>query len=286
MKRILMMAIILCMVLFVGTAQASRDIFVTQAYVLKPWDSKNDAKMYCLVSLQQRVAQEVAAYAKTLPRVKNLGLSDDVLVYMSPRFYDLQIIDEKFGVHEDEQIILTMSGKAVVMPDSLALGLESLAQNPGRMAQVVSDQQMQWKHGMMAGAGLPPGTSRGGMESAYPVAEPQRQAAETTISPVPALGAVAGEVSPQPDFEQGFSPMLPSKPQPLSALRSGMTYQEMIALVGLPSSKTSCEGRLYYLYGDKWVYLSKGRVVGYILVQDWQGPCHPYVSFMGEIQYF
>ncbi|MDI6798069.1 MAG: hypothetical protein QMD09_14065, partial [Desulfatibacillaceae bacterium] len=271
MKRILALALMVCIVFPVGMAQASRDIFVTQAYVLKPWDSKNDAKIYCLVFLQQRVAQEVAAYAKTLPRVKELNLTDEALVYAAPRFYDLQIIDERFAVHEDEQIMLTMSGKAVVRPDELAFGLETLAGNPQRMAQVVSDQQMQWKRGIAPGAGTPPpGPSPTGLEPAYPAAPPQRQTADAFISPIPASGETAAESG----LEQGFSPILPARPQPVSGLRSGMTYQEMIALVGLPSSKTSCEDRLFYLYGDKWVYLAKGRVVGYILIGDWQGPCH------------
>ncbi len=283
MKRILVLALIVCMGFTAGTAQASRDIFVTQAYVLKPWDSKNDAKIYCLVFLQQRVAQEVAAYAKTLPRVKELNLEEEVLVYAVPRFYDLQIIDERFAVHEDEQIMLTMSGKALVRPDELALGLETLVGNPQRMAQVLNDQQMQWKQGTTPGAGTPPpGPAPTGMELEYPVAPPQRQAPAAFISPIPASeepAAVSGS-------DQGFSPMLPASLRPISSLRSGMTYQEMIAVVGLPSSKTSCDDRLFYLYGDKWVYLAKGRIVGYILIGDWQGPCHPYVSFMGEIKYF
>ena len=72
----------------------------------------------------------------------------------------------------------------------------------------------------------------------------------------------------------------------LMKLRAGMGYGQMVDAVGEPRSTLRCKKRTFYEYGPLWVCFSDGIIKGYILSQDWKGPCSEYQSYGGEIKYF
>ena len=75
-------------------------------------------------------------------------------------------------------------------------------------------------------------------------------------------------------------------PEALYTLRSGMSYRDMLETAGAPAQRSECGNKVFYNYANVWVYFNDGELVGYLLMENWKGPCHPYVGFMGEILYF
>jgi len=58
-----------------------------------------------------------------------------------------------------------------------------------------------------------------------------------------------------------------------SNVHSGMTKQELIHTLGPGKANAECMGDEYLFYIDRWVWLPNGIVKGYILLDNWKGPC-------------
>ncbi|MFZ5570669.1 MAG: hypothetical protein ACOZF0_09710 [Thermodesulfobacteriota bacterium] len=59
-------------------------------------------------------------------------------------------------------------------------------------------------------------------------------------------------------------------------IRDGMTMNEVIAVAGQPRATTTCEYPDFMNYGDIWIILRDGIVVGRIPMEKWAGACHQY----------
>ncbi|MBA4369676.1 MAG: hypothetical protein C0403_18785, partial [Desulfobacterium sp.] len=59
-------------------------------------------------------------------------------------------------------------------------------------------------------------------------------------------------------------------------ISTGMTIEELITIAGQPRSTATCEKPDFLNYGDIWVWINNGIVVGKIPVDKWSGPCYRY----------
>jgi len=58
-----------------------------------------------------------------------------------------------------------------------------------------------------------------------------------------------------------------------SLIRAGMSIQDMKSILGSEKASDDCMGDLYLFYGDRWIWAPGGIVKGYIMIDDWKGPC-------------
>lgn len=105
---------------------------------------------------------------------------------------------------------------------------------------------------------------------------------------VPVIPAVPPAEAARKDERAAFPMSFPvaEAPEALYTLRSGMSYRDMLETAGAPAQRSECGNKVFYNYANVWVYFNDGELVGYLLMENWKGPCHPYVGFMGEILYF
>ena len=57
-------------------------------------------------------------------------------------------------------------------------------------------------------------------------------------------------------------------------IEAGMTKMELLHRLGPQTSSADCGGDEYLYYIDRWIWITNGIVKGYVLLDNWQGPCY------------
>jgi hypothetical protein len=57
---------------------------------------------------------------------------------------------------------------------------------------------------------------------------------------------------------------------------TGMTIDEVVSVAGQPRATVTCEKPDFLNYGNFWIWINNGIVIGKIPIEKWSGPCYRY----------
>lgn len=317
MKKTRIFAAALAVLLLAAPSYADESsVYGSYTHVMGLADTKGDARILCYSGLVKSICQRVAATLSRAPSLASAGVTRQELAANLPFLLKVEVMGESFGVHGDD-ISLTMNGRATVDAGAVAAAMAGMKSDEAYRSEVaagldrfarlerdVRSRQARFS-AEIAGGAIPVAAPAVSFAAAQPLATgPMDAAAEvgansvtgTPSGPVraapvaPASMPVAGAEIPKAPGEAGaaFPMVFPAAeaPEALYSLRSGMSYRDMLEIAGAPAQRSECGNKVFYNYANVWVYFNDGALVGYLLMENWKGPCHPYVGFMGEILYF
>ncbi|MBW1898105.1 MAG: hypothetical protein JRI61_03500, partial [Deltaproteobacteria bacterium] len=59
-------------------------------------------------------------------------------------------------------------------------------------------------------------------------------------------------------------------------IATGMTIDEVVSIAGQPRAAATCEKPDFLNYGNIWIWINNGIVIGKIPIEKWSGPCYRY----------
>ncbi len=59
-------------------------------------------------------------------------------------------------------------------------------------------------------------------------------------------------------------------------IATGMTIDEVVSIAGQPRATAICEKPDFLNYGNIWIWINNGIVIGKIPIEKWSGPCYRY----------
>ena len=293
-KAFFLLLAVLCLTLSVAAQADESALYANHTQVMGQYDTKADVRVLCYVGLVRDVCARALDVLLKSPELASMGAARDEIAPHLPFLLRVEVMDEAFGIHGDD-VALAMTGRAEVNPAEIAASLARIrtdaaygseaAAQEARFARLESDIRER-QAALAAGAAGIVIPRAGGAAAPAQQALPAPSAPAVASSPAPA-GKPAGTAPPA-------APELPAKvvfpvaeaPAALFSLRSGMSYKDMIQVVGAPAQRAGCAEKVFYNYGNVWVYFKDGKLVGYLGMDDWKGPCEKYVPFLGEIKYF
>lgn len=265
-----------------GALGQDAEFYATRPYVMGAYDTKNDAKTMAFLEVRKLLLAKATDFLEQQPSIAALGFSRQDLAAYVPELADISLMSEEIKVSGDE-ITISSTAKVTVDANSATEVLARIKEDP---AYGESLRKKQAELSAME-ARIRELQAQLSLLSDRKIAYLTRKRDVAIQGFEAATMAALAEPSPLTVAAEGLAmPVVAAGTGDVMKLRTGMNYADMLRIAGPPASKSVCEEKTFYQYGDIFVYTADGKIRGYITAEDWKGPCHPYVGFMGELKYF
>ncbi|MEW5737158.1 MAG: hypothetical protein AB1921_20105 [Thermodesulfobacteriota bacterium] len=270
-----------------GALAQSAEFYATRPYVMGAYDTKGDAKTMSFFEVRKLLLKKAVDYLAAQPSIAALGFSREELASYVPELSDISLMSEEITVSGDD-ITISSTAKISVDADRAAKELARIRKDPSYGETLRKKQEdlaametrirdLQSQLALLSDRKIAYLTKK--RDVAYQGLEAATMAALAEPAP---LSRAAGQTEKRTVSVK----TAPAGTGDVMKLRTGMNYDDMLRVAGAPASKAVCGEKIFYQYGDIFVYTAEGKVRAYVTSQDWKGPCHPYVGFMGELKYF
>ncbi len=259
MYRIFSMAMIIFIIITPVFAESEIKSFEGNfTYVLTDNDTKNDARRFCFLKAKHKVVKGVKAYLKdTLEKddkqqitVEDVDMYTQVLLHVDTK-------NEKWNYSEKE-ISLLISVKTDVDIQYFKQRLFSIKKDDDLRQKIIKEQNILKER-----------------EQKYIAL--QEQLAGTSSNAALPLRKERQAISTEMDKLEKAKYIISSKTKTVSnRILPGMTIDEVVDIAGQPRATSTCNKPDFLNYGNIWVWVSNGIVIGKVPLEKWSGPCQRY----------
>ncbi len=252
--------LMVCFWISLSSLYASEKVFTAEhSYEVSDNESKNDAGRICFRYAKQKLQTEAVEFLmKERSEEMEAFARNDVeqfcalLIEVKTKSENWEYTDNRFSLH--------MVVESTIDPEVLVKRISSFEQDVELKKKIGKDQD-QLKILENNYLALEKQISSANEEKVVPL----RKERQIIFSEIERLEKIQYEIS--------------SKTKLVSEnISTGMTIEELITIAGQPRSTATCEKPDFLNYGDIWVRIDNGIVVGKIPVDKWSGPCNRYTS--------
>ncbi len=259
MYRILSLTMLICIISTPVFAESTIKSFEDNfTYVLTDNDTKNDARKFCFLKAKNKVVKAVKVYLKeTLEMDDNQQiLEEDVDMYTQVLLH-VDTKSEKWNF-SDKEIFLFISVKTDVDVQYFKKRLFSIKLDNDLRNKIIKEQNALKKREQEY-ITLHDQLARVNSNAAFPLRK-ERQAISTEI-----------------DKLEKAKYLISSKTKSVSdRILPGMTIDEVVDIAGQPRATSTCNKPDFLNYGNIWVWVNNGIVMGKVPLEEWSGPCQRY----------
>jgi len=254
-KRI---ASLIFLLLAVSASHAAEQI-VTEKYIhiMSENETRNEARKICFLEAKRKILKRVADELghtelkgkKTLER-KDIDECLPVLLKIETAEETWKFLDKK--------IAIAISAKTLVDYDYLIKRIR-FVKNDNELQQKIQKNLKQLND----------------LEQEYTALQKQLESADKdSVTP---LRKKKQAISSEIDRLEEVKYLIASKTNLVSdKIATGMTIDEVISFAGQPRATATCEKPDFLNYGNIWIWINNGIVIGKIPIEKWSGPCYRY----------
>jgi hypothetical protein len=239
------------------------EISASHEYIMGAYDTKSDAKNLAYIGAEKKLVEKIAGLIKDKAGL----ISDEDARSYALALADIWLVKEEIKTH-GEDIVFSATLRARVDMKDISQGLAKIKADKA-LQEKISDRRKELEETEAKIRGVQARLKEASPEEAVVLREHK--------------GALFSKMN---EPEQGAPETTRARQGDVMSLRAGMNYDEMVKRAGEPRSREECGKLNFFNYGTVWVCFSDEIVKGYIPAKEWQGPCHEYVPYRGEIKYF
>ncbi|MFH2065982.1 MAG: hypothetical protein ABIK15_12350 [Pseudomonadota bacterium] len=249
---------LVCLAFFLPASFASeKAVTIEQTHELSDHESKMDARRICFLKAKKKLLTETVDFflkQKTgeIAMLARKDMEQYVLVLL-----EIDAKSEKWE-YSDNHLSVNMTVESIFDPAALEKKILSLHQDDELKKKIQKDQDRLQT-----------------LENEYMALEKQLALAkeETVVS----LRKESQVISSEIDRIENVRYLIESGTKLASdKITTGMTIDEVITIAGQPRASATCEKPDFLNYGNIWIWLNNGIVIGKIPMEKWSGPCYRY----------
>ncbi len=249
---------LVCFFISLSSLYASEKVFtVEHTRVVSDSESKNDARKICFRFSKQKLLTEAVDFLMSQESEEMEAFVRNDIEQFCAVLLEVKTKSEKWE-YADNRFSLHMVVESTIDPDVLEKRISSFDQDEELKKKIAKDQE-QLKILENNYLALEKQLASANEEKVVPL----RKERQIIFSEIERIEKIQYEIS--------------SKTKLVSEnISAGMTIEELITIAGQPRSTATCEKPDFLNYGDIWVWIDNGIVIGKIPVDKWSGPCYRY----------
>ncbi len=257
MKRIAGLFLIVMISLSLEAIAAEQVITAEHTFELGENDSRNDARRMCYMEAKRKLLESVHYYLqKTAYGDDHWFDKDDINIY-ADLLLKIDTVDDKWHL-EEGKLSVTLSLQTTIDADYIGRRMKEIRSDEELQEKIKEDRRRLQKQEEEYES-IHRALSEAAGDKAL-MLRSKRQALSRQIDQLEEIQYLIGvKTKTAEDF-----------------IKTGMTMNEVIAVAGQPRATTSCEYPDFMNYGDIWIALRNGIVVGKIPMEKWAGACYQY----------
>jgi hypothetical protein len=250
--------LLVCFWISLSSLYASEKVFtVEHSREVSDSESKNDARRICFRYAKQKLLTEAVEFLMKEKSEEMEAFTRKDIEQFCAVLIEVKTKSEKWE-YADNRFSLHMVVESIVDPDVLEKRISSFYQDDALKKKIGKDQD-QLKILENNYLALEKQLASAKEEKVVPL----RKERQIIFSEIEQIEKIQYEIS--------------SKTKLVSEnISTGMTVEELITIAGQPRSTATCEKPDFLNYGDIWVWIDNGIVIGKIPVDNWSGPCYHY----------
>jgi len=250
-----------CLICFMGILSfvyaAEKAVTVDLSHPVAEHESKNDARRICFLNAKKQLISDTADF---FHKHKTGEIAMLEKVDMEQYLSVLLKIETTFEKWEftDNRLVLHMVAESLLDPDILEKQMLALHKDQKLKSRIKKDQERLKT-----------------LENEYIALEKQLVSAKDEAAV--ALRKESQVISSEMDRIETVQYAISSMTKMVSEkIATGMTIDELITIAGQPKTTATCEKPDFLNYGNIWVWVNNGVVIGKIPMEKWAGPCYRY----------
>lgn len=253
-------ACLICFFLSLSSLYASEKVFtVEHSRKVTDNESKNDARRICFRDAKMKLLSDAVDFLMKQESDEMEALARKDIEQFCAILLEVTTKSEKWE-YKDDRFALHMVVVSKIDPDVLEKRISSFEQDEELKKKIAKDQE-QIKILENNYLALEKQLASANEEKVVPL----RKERQINFSEIEQIEKIQYEIL--------------SKTKLVSEnISTGMTIEELITIAGQPRSTATCEKPDFLNYGDIWVWIDNGIVIGKIPVDKWSGPCYRYAS--------
>ena len=251
---------LVCFFISLSSSYASEKVFtVEHSREVSDNESKNDARRICFRNAKTKLLSEAVDFLMKQESDEMEARTRNDIEQFCAVLLEVKTKSEKWE-YKDDRFALHMVVESTLDPDVLEKRIASFDQDDALKKKIATDQD-QLKI----------------LENNYLALE--KQLASAKEEKVVPLRKERQIIFSEIEQIEKIQYEILSKTKLVSEnISNGMTVEELITIAGRPRSTATCEKPDFLNYGDVWVWVSNGIVIGRIPADKWTGPCYRYAS--------
>lgn len=220
-------------------------------------ESKNDARRVCFLNAKKKLISDVADFFQKqrtgeIAELDRTGLEQYLSVLLAFR------ATSETWRFVDNRLVLEMVTESKLDPAVLEKQVLQLNDDPGMKEKIRKDQER-----------------LAILENEYVALD--RQLASANDDAVVSLKKEVQVISSEVDQIEKVKYVIESSTKQVAEnVFTGMTIDELVKIAGQPRATATCEKPDFMNYGNIWVWINNGIVIGKIPMEKWAGPCYRY----------
>ena len=220
-------------------------------------ESKNDARRICFLNAKKKLISDVADFFQKQGTGEIAALERaDMEQYLSV-LLEIKATSETWRF-VDNRLVLQMVTESILDPAVLEKQVLGLDADPDSKHKIKKDQERLKT-----------------LEDEYVALEKQLASAndDAGVSLLKEIQVISSEID---QIENVKYVIETATKQVADKVFTGMTIDELIKIAGQPRATATCEKPDFMNYGNIWVWINNGIVIGKIPMEKWAGPCYRY----------
>lgn len=220
-------------------------------------DTKNDARRFCFVQAKRKLLESVHFHLQKSAYGDDYWFDqEDINVYADI----LLKIETKSDVWrwEEDKLLVTLSVETAVDTDYIGKRLQEISEDRELKEKIKLDRLQLKKQ-------------EEEYESIYRKLSAANEDKALTLRVQ--LQAVSGRIDELEKIKYLINTQTKIAAE---KVETGMTMDEVISVAGQPRATATCEYPDFLNYGNTWIVLRNGIVVGKVPMDQWSGACHTY----------
>lgn len=220
-------------------------------------ESKNDARRICFRNARKKLISDVADFFQKQKTGEITAIDRADMEHYLSVLLEIRTTSETWRF-VDNRLVLHMVTESKLDPAIVKKQILGLHDDPKIKDKINKDQERLKT-----------------LENEYVALE--RQLASANDDAVVSLKKEVQIISSEIDQIENVKYIIESATrQAAEKVFTGMTIDELVKIAGQPRATATCEKPDFMNYGNMWVWISNGIVIGKIPMEKWSGPCYRY----------
>jgi hypothetical protein len=242
----------------VSSLHAAEQI-VTEKYthIMSENETRNEARTICFMEAKRKILKSVADELEQTELKGKKALERNNIDECLPVLLKIETAEEEWKFL-DKKIAIEISAKTFVDHDYLIKRIR-FVKNDKELQHNIQQNQNRLKD----------------LETEYTALQKQLEAADKDAL-IP-LQKKRQAISSEIDRLEEVKYLIASKTKlATDKIITGMMIDEVISVAGQPRATAICEKPDFLNYGNIWIWINNGIVIGKIPIEKWSGPCYRY----------
>ncbi|MFO7559955.1 MAG: hypothetical protein R6X10_14060 [Desulfobacterales bacterium] len=257
MHKMIITSLVLLLLAVASSPAAEQIVTEEYTHVMSENETRNEARRICFLEVKRKILTRVADELGQTELQGKKALERENIDRCLPVLLQIETVEEKWKFL-DKKLAVVISARTVVDYDYLIKRIR-FVKNDHELQQKIQKNQKQLSN----------------FEQEYTDLQKQLESADKDA--VIPLRKKRQAISSEIDRLEEVKYLITSKTKLVSdKITTGMTIDEVISFAGQPRSTATCEKPDFLNYGNIWIWINNGIVIGKIPVEKWSGPCYRY----------